>query len=91
MIPLQYPGYLVYPRPVNILPSSSSRPGLTGFPGPMLLRYTSVPLCIFGGYLYWAGDNFSESFCRGFWFLPALFKCTQLLLRLCHLIDGSGL
>ena len=75
---LQYPGYIIYPHPVNILPHRQSCAGLTGSFGPALPRYTSVLLNIFGSYLFWGGDDFSESLCRGFLFLPVLFKCTQL-------------
>ena len=59
-------------------PHRQSGTGLIGLLAPVLSRYISVLVFIIGNYLHWAGDRFSEHYCRGFWFLPAVFKCTQL-------------
>jgi len=78
--PLQYPDCIIYLHPVNVLPPSSrsimheTHRAL----GPALPRYISLLLSVFGSYLFWGGDGFSESLCRRFLFLPVFFKCTQL-------------
>ena len=54
---------------------------------PMLPRYVSVLVFIIGNYLHWAGDEFSENFCRRFWFLPAVFKCMRPSLIFRLLVD----
>lgn len=56
---------------------------------PVTPRYISVLVFIIGNYVQWGGATFSESFCRGFWFLPAVFKCMRLPLGLRRLIDVS--